>query len=55
MGLLFLLDSRHVDFSEVFRGVEVLVESVWGVNGFEFLGRIFTGVLENDFLATRMF
>jgi hypothetical protein len=35
--------------------VEVLVEGVGRVDGVEFLGRIFAGVLEDDFGATGVF
>ena len=35
--------------------MEVLVEGVWGVDGVEFLGRVFPGVFQDDFLAAGVF
>lgn len=48
-SLFFLLDGGHVDLAEVLGVVEVLVKGVGRVDGVEFLGRIFAGVLEDDF------
>lgn len=55
LRLFFLLDRAHVDFAQVFGCMEVLVEGVWGVDGVEFLGRVFPGVFQDDFLASGVF
>lgn len=47
-GFFFLLDGGHVDLAEVFGLVEELVQGVGRVDGVEFLGRIFTSILEDD-------
>jgi hypothetical protein len=54
-GFLFLLDGGHVDLTEVFGLVEELVQGVGRVDGVEFLGRIFSSILEDDFRATGVF
>lgn len=47
-GLLLLLDSGHVDLTEVLGLVEELVQGIGRVDRVEFLGRIFTSILEDD-------
>ena len=46
--LLLLLDGVHVDLTEMFGLVEVLVQCVWGVNWLVGLCSIFAGVFEDD-------
>jgi hypothetical protein len=55
LDLLLLLDGAHVDFAEVLRLIEVLIQGVRRVDGIKFLGRIFTGVLENNLRASGVF
>lgn len=53
--LLFLLNSTHINLAEVLGLVKILVKGVWGVDGFELLGRVLAGILEDDLLAARVF
>jgi hypothetical protein len=50
-----LLDGAHINLTKVLGLVEVLVKGVWGVDGFELLGRVLAGILEDDLLAARVF
>jgi len=49
-----LLHCVHVHLAEMLRLVQVLIESIWRVNWLICLGAIFTSVLQDDLLATRM-
>jgi hypothetical protein len=53
--LFLLLNARHVDLSQVLFFWQILFQRVRRVDGFVFLGRIFAGILEDDFGAAGMF
>lgn len=47
--------GRHVHRAEMLRLIEVLLQRVRRVNGFEFLRRVLASVFENDFHAAWVF
>ena len=54
-SLLLFLNSGHVDLAEVLRLVEELVQGIRRVDRVEFIGRIFTSILEDDLGAAGVF
>jgi hypothetical protein len=55
MSLLFLFNGCHIHFAEMFRPVKVFVQCVGRVDGVELVSRIFSGIFQDDLLATWMF
>lgn len=55
LDLLVPFHGVHVDLSQVFGLVQILVERVRGVDRLELLRGVFPGILQNDLLAARVF